>query len=149
MAILRDRPYPGFNFLVDIGDGAEGPQAGLCEVVLPEAEIRTFEYRSGNDKENSPQIITTTTEYAHLVLKRGVIGSLNWYQWWNQVRNGDQGALRNVIVQLLSEDHTAVVLTWKFLHARPVVHRFSPLLAVENEGFYETLELAFERMEME
>jgi hypothetical protein len=63
MAVFRDRPYPGFNFLVDLGDGTtDGPQAGLCEVVLPDAKIRTFEYRSGNDKENNSQIITTTME---------------------------------------------------------------------------------------
>ena len=30
MAVLRDRPYAQFNFLVDLGTGAtEGPQAGF------------------------------------------------------------------------------------------------------------------------
>ena len=33
MAILRERPYGQFNFLVDLGDGnTEGPQAGFQEV---------------------------------------------------------------------------------------------------------------------
>ena len=30
MAILRDRPYVQFNFLVDLGSGStEGPEAGF------------------------------------------------------------------------------------------------------------------------
>ena len=33
MAVLRDRPYVQFNFLVDIGDGqTEGPAAGFQEL---------------------------------------------------------------------------------------------------------------------
>src|SRR4051794_28977840 len=33
MAVLRDRPYVQFNFLVDIGDGqTEGPVAGFQEL---------------------------------------------------------------------------------------------------------------------
>ena len=32
-----------------------------------------------------------------VTLKRGVIGSLNLYQWLNQIRNGDQNALRTVV----------------------------------------------------
>jgi hypothetical protein len=36
MAVLRDRPYPGMNFLVDLGTGSsEGPEAGLAEVIFP------------------------------------------------------------------------------------------------------------------
>ena len=33
MAVLRDRPYVQFNFLVDLGDGnTEGPEAGFQEI---------------------------------------------------------------------------------------------------------------------
>jgi hypothetical protein len=40
------------------------------------------------------------------VFKRGAIGSLNLYSWYNNVRNGDVGALRTVTVQLQNEDHS-------------------------------------------
>ncbi len=34
MAILRDKPYPGMNFLVDLGTGqTEGPDAGLVSLL--------------------------------------------------------------------------------------------------------------------
>ena len=58
-------------------------------------------------------------------------------------------AFRTVIVQLVSEDRSAVVLTWKFLRARPVSQRFAPLVAQDSAAVIETLELAFERPEME
>ncbi len=150
MAVLRDRPYPGLNFLVDLGTGnTDGPEAGFEEVLLPEVALEVVEYRNGNEKENGPRKITTFEHSTNLILKRGVIGSLNLYQWWNQLRNGDQNALRTVIVHLLNEDHTAVVLTWKFLRARPVKLRFSSLEAQPSSAFAEYVEIAFERMEME
>ena len=150
MAILRDKPYPGVNFLVDLGTGnSEGPEAGLAEVVFPEARLQVLEYRNGNEKENAPRKLQTITHYGNLVLRRGVLGSLNWYQWWDAVRNGDHAALRTITINLINEDQTASVLTWKFLHARPVNHQFSPLNALGSVSFIETLELAFERLEME
>lgn len=79
----------------------------------------------------------------------GVIGSLDLYQWWNDVRNGNVNAARSVTVQLQNEDHTDIVLTWKFLRAWPVRYEFSPLEAKGKETLIESLELAFERMEME
>lgn len=150
MAVYRDHPYAGVNFSVDIGDGqTEGPQAGLLEVIFPEARLQTQEYRSGNAKTNEPIKIRTLTEYSNLILTRGVSGSLNWYQWWNEVRNGVAGTSRTVVVRLLSEDLSEVVLTWKFVRAHPVNLEFSALDALGEEMLTETLELAFERFEME
>jgi phage tail-like protein len=150
MSVQRDRPYPNANFLVDLGDGDPNmQQAGLVEVVLPDARVQVVEYRDGNDKGNDPHKLTTDTEYGNLILKRATHGSLTWYGWWNQVRNGDQASFRTVTVQLLNEDHGQTVLTWKFLRARPVSHRFAPLIGHDNAPLIETLELAFERVEME
>ena len=36
--------------------------------------------------------ITGLNKATDVTLKRGVIGSLNLYQWLNDIRNGDQGA---------------------------------------------------------
>jgi phage tail-like protein len=150
MAVLRDKPYPGLNFVVDLGDGqTEGPEAGLAEVILPLAQVNKFEYRNGNEKETTGRVVQTVTRYGNLVVKRGVIGSLNWYGWWNAVRNGDHNATRTVTVSLLNEDRSSIVLTWKFMRARPVNYLFSSLNALATEPLIETLELAFERFEME
>jgi phage tail-like protein len=150
MAVIRERPYPGFNFLVDLGTGStDGAQAAFEEVIFPEVSVELVEYRGGNEKENSPRKLTTLEHSTNLILKRGAIGALDMYQWWNQVRNGDQLALRNVVIQLLNEDHTGVVLTWKFIRARPAKLRFSNLEARTKNTLVEYLEIAFERMEME
>lgn len=150
MATLRERPYVQFNFLVDLGTGdTEGADAGFEEVLVPEVWLDVIEYRNGNEKENSVRKLTGLDHCGNAVLKRGVIGSLNLYQWYNQVRNGDQNALRTVTIKLLNEDHTAVVVTWKLIRARPVRLRWGPLNGKGKEVLVEYLELACERLEME
>lgn len=150
MAILRERPYAGLNFLVDLGDGVtDTAEAGVCEVVLPEARIHTIEYREGNQRETEPIKLHSVTHYTNAVLKRGALGSLNWYRWWNEVRNGNAATARTVEIQLLDEERAQVVLSWRLLRARPVAHRFSSLDATVGHLLIESLELAFERIEME
>ena len=150
MAALRDRAYCNFNFLVDLGTGdIDGAEAGFEEVMLPEVWLDIIEYRNGNEKENAVRKITGLEHCGNALLKRGVIGSLNLYQWYNDVRNGNQNALRTVRIQLQNEDHTAVVLTWKLLRARPVRLKWGPLNGKGKEVLVEYLELACERLEME
>jgi phage tail-like protein len=150
MATLRDRPYVQFNFLVDLGDGVtDGPQAGFQEVSGIGMEVTVSEYRNGNHKENSVLKITGMNKSTDVTLKRGVIGSLNLYQWLDQIRNGSQSATRTVTVQLQNEDHTAVVTTWKLLRARIIKHTSGPLNAKGTDVAMEELVLAYERLEME
>lgn len=150
MAIFRDKPYSNYNFLVDLGTGDSGsPQAGFAEVILPYAAVDVIQYRSGNDKESGVTKIPGRAHYGNVIFKRGVIGSLDLYQWWNDVRNGNVKSARTVTVHLQNEDHTDVVLTWKFIRAWPVRYEFSALEAKGKETLIESLELAFERMEME
>jgi len=150
MAVLRDRPYCQFNFLVDLGDGnSDGPRAGFQEVSAISTEVTVTEYRNGNSKENSPIKITGLNKAADVTLKRGIIGSLDLYAWLNDIRNGNQKALRNVTLQLQSEDHTEVVQTWKLLRARIVKHTSGPFNGKGNDVAIEEMVLAYERLEME
>ena len=84
-----------------------------------------------------------------MTLKRGVIGSLNLYQWLNDIRNGNQKALRTVTIQLQNEDHTEVVQTWKLLRARIIKHTSGPFNAKGTDVAMEELVLAYERLEIE
>ncbi len=150
MAQLRDRPYSQFNFLVDLGSGdSEGPHAGFQEVSGLGMEVAVAEYRNGNSKENSVVKITGLNKTTDVTMKRGIIGSLDLYQWMDQVRNGDQAALRTVTVRLQSEDHAAVVQTWKLLRARIVKFTSGPLNAMGTDVAMEEIVLAYERLEME
>jgi phage tail-like protein len=138
MAVLRERPYVQFNFLVDLGTGnTDGPEAGFQECSNIGMEVTVAEYRNGNEKENSVRKIT------------GVIGSLNLYQWLNDIRNGNQAAYRTVNVHLQNEDHTATVQTWKLLRARIIKHVSGPMNAKGTDVAMEELTLSYERLEME
>jgi phage tail-like protein len=126
----------------------DGPEAGFEEVILPSL-ARRIEYRNGNEKENSVRKLTGLDHCGNAILKRGVIGSLIFYQWYNEIRNGNQNALRTVTIQLQNEDHTAVVQTWKLLRTRLVRLRWGPLTAKGKDVTVEYAELACERLEME
>jgi len=107
------------------------------------------EYRNGNEKENSVRKITGLNKATDVTLKRGVIGSLNLYQWLNDIRNGNQAAYRTVNVHLQNEDHTAIVQTWKLLRARIIKHVSGPMNAKGTDVAMEELTLSYERLEME
>lgn len=150
MAVLRDRPYVQFNFHVNLGDGVTNtPQAGFQEISGIGMEVTVAEYRPGNKKENSVMKITGLNKATDVTMKRGVIGSLNLYQWLDQIRNGDQNAMRTVTIQLQNEDHSQTVQTWKLMNARITKHTSGPLNAKGTDVAMEELVVAYERLEME
>jgi len=150
VAVLRDRPYVQFNFLVNLGDGkTDGVEAGFQEMSNVGMEVTVSEYRNGNEKENSVRKITGLNKATDVTMKRGVIGSLNLYQWLDDIRNGNQNAFRNVVIQLQNEDHTAVVQTWNLIRARIIKHISGPFNAKGTDVAMEELTLSYERLEME
>lgn len=153
MAVLRDngRPYVQFNFQVqlDPGDDPKSIDGGFQEISGMGLEVTVSEYRPGNYVENSVMKITGMNKSADITMKRGIFGSLKLYQWLHAIRNGDQSQLKNVVVHLMSEDHTAVVLTWKLLRARPIKVTMGPLSAKGTDVAMEEMVLAVERVEVE
>lgn len=149
MAIRREQPYRNSNFLVDFGQGdSRSLIAGFSDVIFPEFPV---------DQSESPQrphVVPQPVEQDdvaaanRLILKRGVIGSLDLYAWWDEARNGAVPRTRTVNVELLGDDQETVVLTWRFNNVRPVSLSYSPLHAMGGGILMETLTLAFDRMEM-
>jgi phage tail-like protein len=150
VAVLRDNPYGQFNFLVDLGTGeTEGPQAGFQECSGIGMSVDVIEYRNGNDKQNNVRKLTGLTRVSDVTLKRGIIGSLDLYDWLDQIRSGDAAAYRTVRIELQNEDRSNVVQTWKLLRARIVKHVSGPLNAKGTDVAMEELTLAYERLELE
>ena len=150
MAILRERPYAQFNFLVDLGTGdTDGPQAGFQECGPIGMSVDVLEYRNGNERSNEVRKLTGLARPHDVTLRRGIIGSLDLYNWINELRNGEQTAFRNVTIQLLSEDRTTVAQSWKLHRARIVKHVSGPFNAQACDVAIEELTLAYERLEME
>ncbi len=149
MALISERPYRNSNFLVDFGRGdSESPLAGFAEVIFPEFIIDQPE------DHQRPHMVPQPVEPAdgaaanRLVLKRGMMGSLDLYAWWDEARKGKAPRPRTVKVELLGEDQSTVVLTWRFDNVRPVSLSYSPLRAMEGGILMETLILEFNRVEM-
>ena len=85
----------------------------------------------------------------NVVLRRGITGDLDLYRWWDAVRNGEPNTQRTVTIALLSEDRATVALTWRLLRAWPAAISFGPLRGLGQEVAIESLELAYERLELE
>ena len=147
MAVLRERPYSGSHFLVDFGDGdAWSASGGFSEVIFPEFVIASG--RRGPRAQALAADSIVERQRTHLILKRGAIGSLDLYDWWNKARLGKAPKRRMLKVHLLADDQRTVVMSWHFTNVRPVVLAYSPLRAAESGVLIETIELAFDRMEL-
>jgi phage tail-like protein len=145
MAVRRDDPYGAFNFIVDLGDGAE---AGFQELSGLSHAISVIEYREGTDRANAPRKLPGLHKVSDVTLKRGIAGGLELYQWLLDIRTG-QAARRTVVIQLMSEDRREAVMTWKLLRAFPVKLTHGPLLAAGSAVAVEELVLASESIELE
>ena len=146
MAIVRDYPYGNARFLVQI-DGVE--EAGFAEVHLPELTELVAEYREGGDREGPPHLLPERPQVGRMLLRRGFRGSLSLYRWYRQVADGEQGARRDVAVQLFDEGMAAVVATWRLRGAWPARYAVSPLRALGGEVLTEEAELVGERFDVE
>jgi len=145
----RNHAYRKFNFLVDLGAGdTEGPQAAFQECNIG-IEITVPEYRSRNKKGDSVRKITGLNKSTDITLKRGVIGSMNLFNWLNDIRNGKQAATRDITIQLQRKEHRAVVQTWKLIRARIIKIVSGPMNAKGTDVAMEELTLAYERLELE
>jgi phage tail-like protein len=146
----RDRPYAQFNFLVDLGSGdTDSVDAGFQECSNLGMEVTVAEYRPGNAKENSVMKVTGLNKATDVTFKRGVMGSDTLYAWLNDIRNGNENALKTVRVQLMSEDHSSTVATWSLLRARIIKYVTGPFNAKGTDVAMEELTVAYERMEAE
>jgi phage tail-like protein len=85
---------------------------------------------------------------ALVVLRRGFLGSLDLYKWWNDTRLGLDKRERTLTVDLLDGERGRVVCTWEFAGAWPVQLDYSPLQALGASVLVETLTLRYATMTM-
>jgi phage tail-like protein len=148
MAVLRDTPYGGFNFRVQLGADPGSVLAGFYEVSGLAAEVGVTEYRSGNDASNAPRKVLGLAKYSDVTLKRGLIGSTDLWDWFRTARDGAPER-RDVVIQLLSEDHTQVVMAWRLRGCFPVKYVGPTLRATASDVAVEELVLSVERVDVE
>lgn len=144
MPVQRDNPYSNFNFLVEIEGVAS---AGFAEADLPAGTIEAIEYREGGDKTSGARKLPGRVSYENVVLRRGLSGRTDVYDWWRAVRDGALDR-RNVAILLLDEARNPVQ-RWLLRDAWPTRLAYSRLDGLGNEIAIETLELVYEAFETE
>lgn len=122
MATFRENPYGGFNFIVtlggDQGDGAEGKiVGGFSDASGLGVDVSYSEYRNGNDRVNTARKIPNTHKLDDVTLKRGLVGSVDLFNWLKGVRDGVADP-RQVSITLLDEARNPVA-GWKLRNAQP------------------------------
>ena len=149
MATFRDHPYEGSNFLVDMGAyDSSDVRANFFHVDLPDAIVDVVAYRNGNEKTQDARKQPGLSKYGQLVLRRGLLGSTDLWEWWKQAREGQPNVDRNITVTLLDEER-APVWTWRFRNAFPVNYRVTSLDATVSDIVVEELSLTFDSMDIE
>lgn len=126
------RPLSGASFHVDLGTGDDAA-GGFTQVLLPPLAVAA--------REAAPV-------QPVVVLRRPMTGAPDLVAWWQAEREGAGEARRTVIVTLLS-DAGEPVLRWRIAGARPVTIAHGPLDAMSDAILLETIELAFERIDVE
>jgi len=150
VAEQRDRPHANSNFVVEFGSGASrSGRTGFAEVVFAPFTIAPrAPARRGAASAPAPGAVEGEPAAQRVVLRRGVTGALDLYSWWDQARRGQAPPRRTMSVKLLAEDHATVVWTWRFRNVRPVSLAYSPLRGIDGGVLMETIELAFDDVEM-
>jgi len=139
-AARHDRPLLNANFVVELG---AGKGSGFAEVVFAP-------FAAAPEAAHAPSLAAAATAPVanRIVLRRGATGALDLYDWWRQARDGRAPRRRTVTVKLLADDHASVLVTWRFRNVKPVSLAYSPLDALDGTVLMETIELAFDDVEM-
>jgi phage tail-like protein len=122
MAQFRENPYGAFNFIVALGgvqgDGAEGTIiGGFSDASGLGMDVQYSEYRNGNERFNTVRKVPNTHKLDDVTLKRGLVGSVDLFEWLKGVRDGVADP-RQVVITLLDEARQAVA-TFKLRNAQP------------------------------
>jgi phage tail-like protein len=149
MATERDNknPYGAFNFVVSIGGDTI---AAFQDVSGLDSENTPIEYREGADAMNTVRKLPGMEKYPNCTLKRGLSGSLYLWTWRKEVRDGSAAfpPTREVVIELLNDQHTSV-FKWKLTNAWCSKLSGPTLNAKGNELAIETMELAYDRLDIE
>jgi phage tail-like protein len=149
MAVERPNknPYSAFNYTVEVDNEQI---AAFQEVSGLDSENQPIEYREGADPMNTMRKLPGMEKYPNLTLKRGITGSLKLWEWRKEVRDGGTTypPTRNVTVQLLNEKHEPV-MKWKLINAWCCKLSGPSLNAKNNEIAIETMEMAYDRLDIE
>ena len=147
--IVRPDPYATYNFLVTVNGVSDDGQAvagSFKEVSGLKLEIPAIEYRNGSEDitvRKMPGLI----KYENIVLKRGITGDVNF---WNWVLTGVQGTIQRADGSiLLLDENRAEVMRWNFRRGWACKYEGPGFNAANNEIAMESVEICHEGLEID
>jgi phage tail-like protein len=142
MAVQRNDPYVAFNYLIEIGGIRVG---GFNEVSGLDGEIEPIDYRNG-DEDFVARKLPGMKKYPNIVLKRGIIGDLDAFQWFQA---GAQGAVdRREGAIIMRDEQRNEVMRWKFVRGWACKYTGPSLKGDSSAVAIETIEICHEGMEV-
>jgi phage tail-like protein len=150
MALVpRDDPYGGYNFavtLTGVSNDGKAVKGSFSEVSGLDAELAPIEYRNGSE-DITMRKVPGLKKFTNIVLKRGVIGDVTF---WNWLLAGLNGKIQRTdgSIDLLDEQRNTV-MQWKFTRAWPCKYTGPGLNAKNNEVAIESLEFCHEGLSID
>lgn len=142
----RDDPFTAFNFQIDFGFApADTLRGGFREVSGLDAEIAQISYRTGTETTTVRKLPGLVT-YSNIVLKRGLVSDLAFWNWTKGVINGQVNRVNGTITML--DATRSPVLRFTVRNAWPCRWTGPSLDAQANTVALETLEICHEGFEV-
>jgi phage tail-like protein len=136
--------FRAFQFVVEI-DGITN--AAFQEVGGVDATTDVIEYREGGDN-LGPRKLPGQTKHSNLTLKRGYTSDTQLFSWYSLVMTGSTENIRRNISVVQLDMAGQEVMRWNLFQAFPVKYTAPSFNAKGNDLSIESLEVAYERIEL-
>ncbi|MEX1361917.1 MAG: phage tail protein [Nannocystaceae bacterium] len=137
-------PLPRFRFSVQLGDDTS---ASFAEVSGLETETQVIEYRHGDSPVFSPIKMPGLARVGNATLRRGIfVNDQKFWDWYDEIKMNTIQR-RTVVIHLLDDDGNPK-RSWTLNNAWPTKLTGTDLGSEANEVAVESLEIAFETLEV-
>lgn len=135
------RPHGAYKFRVEIDDVT----GDFAEVSGLDVQVEPIEYRNGSDPTVSRKL-PGLAKFSNIVLKRGVTGSRDLWDWMRTVRTGKTDRRSGSIILL--DEEGKEVSRWNFYDGWPCKWVGPMFRANASEVAIETLEICHEGIDL-
>lgn len=138
---LEIYPYKKYRFKVEIGGVIV---AGFNEVTGFESAIDVVEYREGDYINNTVRKQPGLTKHSNITFKRGVIDSVEFFTWLDEIDKGQITTERKAVTVQLFNDVEEMVAAWQIIRAWPCKYTGPDFNGMASEVAIENIEFAHE-----
>lgn len=136
-------PYRNIRFLLEL-DGIT--KAGFASSHIPERRTDVIRYREGTDPP-TPRKLAGLNRFGRLVLETGITDSMELYEWYELVAQGQGDEARRVAAVILLDREGNSAAQWNLAGAWPARYEAPRLDATGEDVAIETLEIVCEDVE--